>query len=202
MWLAMVMQPIGVQSPATEAVQLLIDGENLYMTTVEYLKARKRPSDTAAAADFILAKLAELVDTLEDVHDLRIRVGYYYMTKLGEEALRNRRMLSGFNEQLRQLGIEMVVVEKWNGKGGNVDPRLISDAYRLLFVERKAPPKLVLVSGDKDYESMLVDYEKQGREVAVCFYPQVGGGLSVDLLSVRGGEFVDFTNPKQSWTIP
>jgi len=61
---------------------------------------------------------------------------------------------------------------------------------------------LVLVSGDKDYEPMLVDYEKQGQRVAVCFYSQLGGGVSVDLFTVRGAEFIDFTNPKQSWTIP
>jgi len=93
-------------------------------------------------------------------------------------------------------------VEKWNGKGGNVDPRLISEAYRLLFIDKKAPSHLVLVSGDKDYEPMLADYEKQGRKVAVCFYQPVGGGASIDLLSVAGTEFVDFTNPNQSWTIP
>lgn len=94
------------------------------------------------------------------------------------------------------------MVEKWNGKGGNVDPRLISEAYRLLFIEKKAPSELILVGGDKDYESMLADYEKQGRKVAVCFYQPVGGGASIDLLSVRGAEFIDFTNPQQSWAIP
>jgi hypothetical protein len=31
-------------------------------------------------------------------------------------------------------------------KAGNVDPRLISDANRLLFIEKKAPSNLVLVS--------------------------------------------------------
>jgi hypothetical protein len=55
---------------------------------------------------------------------------------------------------------------------------------------------------DKDYEPMLVDYEKQGRKVAVCFYQPVGGAASIDLLSVGGAEFTDFANPKQSWTIP
>lgn len=84
------------------------------------------------------------------------------MSRAGEDALRSRRMLVGFKDQLRQLGIETFVVEKWNGKSGNVDPRLISEAYRLLFIDKKAPSHLVLVSGDKDYEPMLVDYEKQG----------------------------------------
>ncbi len=88
------------------------------------------------------------------------------------------------------------------GKGANVDPRLISEAYRLLFTKKSAPSKLDLVSGDKDNEPMLVDYEKQGRKVAVRFYQPVGGGASMDLLSVAGAEFIDFTNPKQSWTIP
>jgi len=111
-------------------------------------------------------------------------------------------MLGGFKGQLRQLGIETVIVEKRNDKSGNVDPRLISDAYRLLLIEKKAPSDLLLVCGDKDYEPMLVDYERQGRKVAVCFYQPVGGGASIDLLSVRGAEFIDFTNPKQSWAIP
>ena len=93
------------------------------------------------------------------------------------------------------------MVEKWNGKGGDVDPRLISEAYWLLFIEKKAPSNLVLVSGDKNYEPMLADYEKQGRKIAVCFYKPIGGGASIDLLTVRGTEFIDFTNPKQSWTI-
>jgi hypothetical protein len=57
------------------------------------------------------------------------------------------------------------------------------------------------VSGDKDYEPMLVDYEKQGRKVAICFYPPIGGGASMDLLTVEGAEFIDFTNSKQSWAI-
>jgi hypothetical protein len=47
-------------------------------------------------------------------------------------------------------------LEKRNDKSGNVDPRLISQAYRLLFIEKKAPSNLV--SGDKDYETMLVEY--------------------------------------------
>jgi uncharacterized LabA/DUF88 family protein len=64
---------------------------------------------------------------------------------------------------LRQLGNDTVIVEKRNDKSRNVDPRLISEAYRLLFTEKKAPSNLVLVSGDKDYEPMLVDYGKQGR---------------------------------------
>jgi hypothetical protein len=48
-------------------------------------------------------------------------------------------MLFGFREELRQLGIEMRIIDKCNGKGGNVDPRLISEAYRLLFIDKKAP---------------------------------------------------------------
>jgi len=59
---------------------LLIDGENLYMRTVEYLEARKMLSDTAAATDFIVRKLGELVDYIEDRDGLRIDVGHYYMT--------------------------------------------------------------------------------------------------------------------------
>ncbi len=177
-----------------------IDGENLYMSTVEYLKAQKRPSDTAVATDFILAKLGEIVDYIEDRDDLRIHVGYYYITSVGVDALRSRKMLVGFMEQLWQSGIETVVVEKRNDKSGNVNPRLISAAYGLLS-EKSAPSNLVLVSGDKDYEPMLAAYEKQGREVAVCFYEPVGGGASIDLLSVSVAEFIDFTNPQQSWTI-
>ncbi len=100
------------------------------------------------------------------------------------------------------MGIETVIVEKRNDKSGNVDPRLISEAYRLLFIEKKAPSDLILVSGDKDYETMLVDYENQGRKVAVCFYPPIGGGASKNLLSIRGSEFIEFTSPKQSWKIP
>jgi uncharacterized LabA/DUF88 family protein len=193
------------QSPENEVpsgVQLLIDGENLYMRTVEYLDTLKRPSDTAAATEFILARIADLVDYLEDTYGRRIKVGYYYLTSVGVDALRSRRILLGFQEQLRQLGIKLRVIDKRNGKGGNVDPRLISEAYRLMFVEKKAPANLVLVSGDRDYEALLVDYERQGRKVAVCFYQPVGGGASIDLLSVSGAEFIDFTNPKQSWTIP
>jgi hypothetical protein len=57
---------------------------------------------------------------------------------------------------------------------------------------------LVLVSGDNDYELMIVDYEKQGRKVTVCFYQPPGGGTSIDLLNVVGAEFIDFANPKQS----
>ena len=69
------------------------------MATAEYLKAQKRPSDAAAATDFILAKLGELVDYIEDRDDIRIHVGYYYITSVGEDALRSRRMLGGFKEQ-------------------------------------------------------------------------------------------------------
>ncbi len=180
---------------------MLVDGENLYIKTVEYLKARDMPSDTAAASEYILAKLGELVDHIEDQDGLRIQVGQYYMTSVAVDALRGRRMLVGFREQLRQLGLETVVVEKRNDKSGNVDPRLISDAYRRLLIEKKAPSDLLLVCGDKDYEPMLVDYEKQGRKVAVCFYQPVGGGASVDLLSIRGLEFIDFANPRQSWIL-
>src|SRR5208337_3105144 len=140
-----------------------IDGENLYIKTGEYLKAKNMPSDTATATEFILTKLGELVDNLEDRDGLRIQVGYYYITSVGVDALRSRKMLGGFKEQLRQLGVETVIVEKRNDKSGNVDPRLISQAYRLLFTEKKAPSSLVLLSGDKDYEPMLVDYERQGR---------------------------------------
>jgi hypothetical protein len=77
---------------------------------------------------------------------------------------------------------------------GDVDPRLISEAYRLLLIEKKAPGNLVFVSGDEDYEPMLPDYEKQGRKVAVCFYHPVGGGVSLSLLSIGGAEFIEFTN--------
>ena len=126
-------------------MQLLIDGENLYMSSVEYLKAQKRPSDTVAATEFVLARTADLVDYLEDAYGLRINLGYYYLTSVGVDALRSRRMLEGFKEELRQLGVETVVVQKRNDKSGNVDPRLISEAYRLLFSEKKAPSNLVLV---------------------------------------------------------
>lgn len=189
------------ESKVPFGTQLLVDGENLYIKTVEYLKARDMPSDTAAASEYILAKLGELVDHIEDQDGLRIQVGQYYMTSVAVDALRGRRMLVGFREQLRQLGLETVVVEKRNDKSGNVDPRLISDAYRRLLIEKKAPSDLLLVCGDKDYEPMLVDYEKQGRKVAVCFYQPVGGGASVDLLSIRGLEFIDFANPRQSWIL-
>jgi hypothetical protein len=156
----------------------------------------------SSATEFILARIADLVDYLEDAYRLRINVGYYYLMSVGVDALRSRRMLFGFQEQLRELGIEMRVIDKRNGKGGNIDPRLISEAYRLLLIERRAPANLILVSGDKDYEALLVDYERQGRKVAVCFYQPVSGGASIDLLCVGGIEFIDFTNPKQSWTIP
>lgn len=182
-------------------VQLRVDGENLYMKTVEYLKTKNMPSDTAAATEFILVKLGELVDSIEDRDGLRLEVGYYYMTSVGVDALRSRKMLGGFKEQLKEFGIEMAIVEKRNDKSGNVDPRLISDAYRLLFVEKGAPSHLVLVCGDKDYEQMLVDYEAQGRKVCVSFYQPVNGGASIDLLSVRGLEFINFANPQQSWII-
>ncbi len=62
-------------------------------------------------------------------------------------------MLGGFKEQLRQLGIETLVVEKWNKKAGNVDPRLISQAYRLLLIDKKAPSNLVLVGGHRSIET-------------------------------------------------
>jgi len=65
-------------------------------------------------------KIGDLVDYLEDTHRLRITVGYYYMTSVGQNALRSRRMLFGFQEQLRQLGIEMRVIDKRNGKGGTL----------------------------------------------------------------------------------
>lgn len=64
---------------------------------------------------------------------------------------------------------------------------------------KKALANLVLVSGDRDYEALLVDYERQGRKVAICFYQPPSGGTSIDLLSVNGVEFIDFTNPQQSW---
>jgi hypothetical protein len=122
----MVIQPIAVESPTTQqipenggiatGVQLLIDGENVYMRTVEYLKGRNSPSDTEAATEFILTRITDLVDYLEDTYLLRINVGYYYMTSVGVDALRSRRMLVGFQEQLRQLGIEMRVIDKRNGK--------------------------------------------------------------------------------------
>ena len=134
------------------------------------MDALKRPSDTAAATEFILGRIADLVDYLEDACGLRIHVGYYYMTSVSQDALRSRRMLFGFQEQLRGLGIEMREIDKRNGKGGNVDPRLISEAYRLLLIEKKAPANLVLVTGDKHYEALLVDYEKQGQKVAICFH--------------------------------
>ncbi len=192
------------QTPEKEialGIQLLIDGENLYMRTVEYLNGLKRPSDTAAATEFLLARIADLVDYLEDTYGLRIDLGCYYLTSVGVDVLRSRGMLFGFQEQLRGLGIELRVIDKQNGKGGNVDPCLISEAYRLLFIQKKAPSNLVLVSGDKDYEALLVDYERQGRKVAVCFYLPVNGGASIDLLCVSGAKFIDFTNPQQSWAL-
>ena len=117
---------------------------------------------TVATTEFILAKLGELLDYLEDTHYLRTYVAYCYMTSFGVESLRTRRILGGFKERLRQLGIETLIVKKRNDKTGNVDPRVISQAYRLLLIEKKAPSNLVLVSGDKDYEPLLVHYEKQG----------------------------------------
>lgn len=124
------------------------------------------------------------------------------MTSVGVDALRSRKMLGGFKEQLRELRIEIVIVEKRNDKSGNIDPRLISDTYRLLLIEKKAPSHLVLVCGDKDYEQVLVDYVGQGRKVCASFYQPVNGGASVDLLGVRGLEFIDFANPQQSWMVP
>jgi hypothetical protein len=35
----------------------------------------------------------------------------------------------------------------------------------------------------------------------MAFRELVGSGASIDLLSVRGAEFIDFANPKQSWPI-
>jgi len=186
---------------AAPGIQLLTDGENPYISTVEYLNALKRPSNGAAVTELILARIADLLDYLGNTYRLRINLGRYYLTSVGVDALRSRGMLFGFREQLRQLGIEIRVIDKRNGKGGNVDPCLISEAYRLLLIQKKAPSNLVLVSGDKDYEPMLVDYERQGRKVAVCFYLPVNGGASIDLLSVRGAEFIDLTNPQQSWAM-
>jgi len=73
------------------------------------------------------------VDYFEDTCHLRTHLGYYYITRVGEDALQSRRMLGGFKEQLGQLGIETLVVEKWNEKAGNVDPRLISQPKRRDF---------------------------------------------------------------------
>ncbi len=58
------------------------------------------------------------------------------------------------------------------------DVQLLIDGENLYmrFIEKKAPSNLVLVSGDRDYEALLADYERQGRKVAVCFYRPVGGG--------------------------
>lgn len=182
---------------AAPGIQLLTDGENPYISTVEYLNALKRPSNGAAVTELILARIADLLDYLGNTYRLRINLGRYYLTSVGVDALRSRGMLFGFREQLRQLGIEIRVIDKRNGKGGNVDPCLISEAYRLLLIQKKAPSNLVLVSGDKDYEPMLVDYERQGRKVTVCFYLPVGGGASIDLLCVEEVEFIDFANPKQ-----
>ena len=127
---------------------------------------------------------------------------FFESIRLGIWSTENLKAASGHTpQQLRQLGVEMRVIDKRNGKGGNVDPRLISEAYRLLFTEKKASSNLVLVSGDKDFEPMLADYEKQGRKVAVCFYQPVGGGASVDLLTVERAEFIEFTNPNRTWRI-
>jgi hypothetical protein len=101
----MAQQAVNVESDEVgRGVQLLIDGENLFIKTVEYLKARNMPSDTAAATEFIIAKLGELVDYIEDRDGLRIQVGYYYITSVCVDALRSRRMLGGFKEQSRLLG--------------------------------------------------------------------------------------------------
>lgn len=62
-------------SLARNQIQLLIDGENVYMATVENLKARKWPSDTAAATNFILEKIGDLVDYFENAYHLRTDVG-------------------------------------------------------------------------------------------------------------------------------
>jgi hypothetical protein len=85
----------------------------------------------------------------------RIRTPIFVMTMMTVVVV----VMGGFTEQLRQLGIGAVILKKRNDKSGNVDPRLVSDAYRLLFVEKKAPSHLFLACGDKDYEQMLVDYE-------------------------------------------
>ena len=123
---------------------------------------------------------------------------FFESTRLGIWSTENLKPASGHTpQQLRQLGVEMRVIDKRNGKGGNVDPRLISEAYRLLLVDKKAPSNMVLVSGDRDYDALLVDYERQGRKVTVCFYLPVGGGASIDLLCVEEVEFIDFANPKQ-----
>jgi hypothetical protein len=50
------------------------------------------------------------------------------------DALRSRKIPGGFKEELRQLGVETVIVEKRNDKPDKAAPRLISDAYRLLFI--------------------------------------------------------------------
>lgn len=189
-----------MERSVAQAVQLLIDGENLYMKTVEYLKGRIMLADTVAATEFTLQRLEALVNRIEDHDNLEVEVGRYYLTRVGVDALRSLRVFEGFMEQLKQLGIEIVIVEKRNDKSGNVDPRLICDAYRLL-IEKKAPSHLLLVCGDKDYEPMLVDYQKLGRKVAVCFYPIINGGASIDLLCVSGVEFINFASPEQSWTI-
>jgi hypothetical protein len=107
------------------------------------------------------------------------------MSKVSDDPLRSRRTLGGFKEQLRQLSIEVAIVEKRNDKLGNVDPRLISEAYRLLFIEKKAPSDLILASSDEDHESLLLDYERQGRKGAVCSYQPVGGGASIYRRAVR-----------------
>jgi len=55
------------------------------------LDALKRPSDTAAVTEFILGRIADLVDYLEDRYGLQIDLGQYYLTSVGVDALRSRR---------------------------------------------------------------------------------------------------------------
>jgi uncharacterized LabA/DUF88 family protein len=185
-------------------VLILIDGENLYMKTSEYLKMRKLPADMAASNDFIIQKIQGLVDFVEDTYRLRIYLGYYYMTKKGEEDLRRARLLEGFTNALRSLHIDTVVTDKpaKEDTGGGVDPKLISDAYRLMFVKKQAPSMLLLVSGDADYVSMLIDYIDQGRRVVISFYQPVGGGASMSLLAINSAPFLDITDPKQFGPLP
>jgi len=181
-------------------VLVFVDGENLYMKTSEYLKAHKLASDMAASNDFIIQRLQGLVHFVEDTYRLGIYLGYYYMTKKGRDDLLRARLLEGFTGVLQTLHINIIVTEKAarEHEGGDVDPRLISDAYRLIFIEKRAPSTVLLVSGDGDYARMLSDYGEQGRKVVVCFYQHIReGGMSKDLLSVRHADFIDFTDPEK-----
>jgi len=93
---------------------------------------------------------------------------FFESNRLGIWSTEDLKPASGHTaHQLRPSSVEMRVIDKRNGKGGNVDPRLISEAYRLLLIEKKAPANLVLVSGDKDYGALLVDYEKEGPKIAI-----------------------------------